>query len=128
MIELQLRVFLLQGLRHDLSPQPRARQDVGFIDGMDLQMRVGGKGNLGRDPGDTLDFRDGVDHRIPSDAVLPIARGRYGFFTFPEVQATDELANDDEVGAFRDLGFEWGGGEEGVGCEGCGSDVGVEPE
>jgi hypothetical protein len=125
MIELELGVLGLEGLGHDFPPEPRGREDVGLVDGVDDKGRVRGEGDLRCDPGDALNLIDTVDHRVPRDVLI---RRDTLLLARAKIDASDELADDDEVHVARDVRFERGVGEEGVGGEVGGADVGVQPE
>ena len=92
---------------------------------MDLQGRVGGQRQLGRDTRDPLDLLDAVDHSIPSDILV---RSDPGLLPFTEIQPPDQLTKDYNVHAMRDFRLERRRGDEGIGGEVCRSDISVQSE
>jgi hypothetical protein len=70
---------------------------------VDLQWRVGGQRQLGRDTRDPLDLLDAVDHSIPSDILI---RSDPSLLAFTEIQPSDQLTKDDDVHTLSDVGFE----------------------
>lgn len=89
---------------------------------MNLHWRVGGQSDLSCDACDTLDFGDTVDHCVPCGVWVGFD---VLFLAGAEIGAADEFADDYEVCALGDFGAERRVGEEGVGGEVCGADVGV---
>lgn len=78
-IQLQLRILLLDQFRHSLSPQPRRGEDVGLVNGVDGEGWGRGESDLSSDASDALDFGDGVGGGVHGDTVFP------GFFTVTKV-------------------------------------------
>ena len=125
MVELELRVFALQRLGHDLPPQTGAREDVGLVDRVDRQGRIGRERDLGGDARDALDLLDAVDHRVPRD-VLP--RRDVLLLALAKVDPADELAHDDDVDPFGDRLFQRRVDDQRVGRKVGRADVGVQAE
>lgn len=84
-LELEVREFAGHELRNRLAPESRGGEDVGLVDREDREGRVLRLGDLAGDARDALDFRDGVDHVVPSDAFV------VNLLALAEVDATDEL-------------------------------------
>lgn len=98
-VQLQLRVLVLQRLRRDFPPQPRAGKHICFVDGVDRQRRVCSQSNLSSNTGDALHFSDAVDHGVPSGVfhgTSPV------LLAGAEVGTSDELTYDDDIDTLCD--------------------------
>ncbi|SRR6266478_7155739 len=102
--KLDLRVFTLQHLGHDFSPQTRARQDVRLVYRVNRKRRVGRDSDLRCHARYALDLLDTINHSIPRYVLL---RRYVLLFALAKVDAPDELAHDDDVDADGDGFFQW---------------------
>jgi hypothetical protein len=124
-VELDLRVFALQRLGHDVPPQTRGRKHVCLVDRKDRERRIDREGDLRRHAGDALDLLDAVGHLVPRDVRL----GRdVLFLAFAKVEPADELADDDDIDALGDRLLQRRVDDERVGSKVARADVGVEAE
>ncbi len=89
---------------------------------MDRQWRVRCERDLCGHARDSLDFLHAVDHRVPRDVFL---WRDVLFLALAEVDAADELADDDDVDALRDGLLQRGVDDERVGGKVRRTDVGV---
>src|SRR5579859_5748804 len=82
------------------APELRDFEDVGLVDGGELLATLPRK--LKGDAGDADDFVAGVAHGVPGFAgfLVPLA-GR------AEVEAAEEFAHEENVGAIDDFGAQW---------------------
>ena len=95
------------------APELGDFEDVGLVDGGDFVAALGGE--LEGDAGDADDFGLGVAHGVDGFVGLLVPpAGR------AEVEAAEELADEEDVDVFGDLGAERGvGGERGEGERGA---------
>ena len=112
--ELNFRVLLLVHLRDDLLPQLAHLQDVGLLHG--AQSVASLLRRLEPDASDALNLGDGVDHGVETGAVAGLVRAEA--LGLAEVDASDEFADDHDVGALDDFALEGGRVDE------LGEDVG----
>src|SRR5690349_18180494 len=96
-VDLDVRELGLEVL-DDLPPEPRGRDDVGLVDAR--QAAPPGPGELEAQPDDAPDLGLRVRQRVPGDA-LPGGAGR--LLPLPEVDATGELPDDQQVDAGEEL-------------------------
>ncbi len=95
------------------APELRDLEDVGLVDGGELLAALAGE--LEGDAGDADDLVAGVAHGVDglAGSLVPPAG-------LAEVEAAEELADEEDVDAFGDLGAEGRvGGEGGVGDGGA---------
>lgn len=94
---------------------------------MDRQGWVRRQRNLRSNPRDPLHLPNAVYHSIPRGILggIPIGFRRVELLPFTKVQAADELSYDDEIDSLGDLLLQRAVGDEGIGSEGCRSDIGV---
>ncbi len=109
--ELDLRIFALQCLCHDFSPQPRARQDVRLVYRVDRKRRVGRDCDLRPHARYALHLFHTVDHGVPRYVLL---RRNVLLFALAKVDTADELAHNNDVDAFGDGFFQGRVDDEGV--------------
>lgn len=127
-VELQVRVLLLEHLRDDSPPEARGREDVGLVDRVDRERGVGALGEVRGEAGDALDFGDRVGAGVKGLGVRALGGASDGLAAVAKVDAADQLADDDDLGALGDVLLERGVGDEGGSGEDGGTDVGVEAE
>ena len=127
-VELEVRVLLVKHFLDDATPQPRSREDVGLVDRVDGEWRVGAFREVRGEAGDALDFGDRVGARVERFGVAALGRARDGLAAVAKVDAADQFADDDNLGPLGDVLLEGRVGDEGRGREEGGADVGVEAE
>lgn len=127
-VELEVRVLLVKRFLDDPTPQPRSREDVGLVDRVDGEWRVGAFREVRGEAGDALDFGDRVGARVERFGVAALGRARDGLAAVAKVDAADQFADDDNLGPLGDVLLEGRVGDEGRGREEGGADVGVEAE
>src|SRR5206468_12074019 len=94
-----------------LAPKGAALHHVRLVDRGHVPPPLGGK--LERNLADPADFRRHIDLGIET-AALPVWE-RFDAARLAEIDAADELAQDDEVNPARDLFAQWRGRREGRG-------------
>src|ERR1700676_3522053 len=91
----------------DFAPETRALQNIRLIDGE--QMQAAGASKLKCDAGDGLDLRLTVAHGV--ERVARAARAINGAW-LAEIQSAEQLAHDEDVGAFDDFFAQRRGGSQ----------------
>jgi hypothetical protein len=127
-VEGELRKFILEDARDDGAPEPARGEDVGLVDRVYGQRRVDGEGEVTGDTGYPLDFGDGVVASIPGGSRRGVGARQVGLLALAKVDAADELAKNDNIGALGEFLLERRMLEQRVGGEEGGPDVGVEVE
>ena len=97
---------------------------------MDRHRWVRCHGNLRGNSRDSLDFPNTVDHSIPGVILgsVPVWFRSVELLPLPEVQASNELSDNNEIDSLSDRLLQWAIGDEGVGGEGCRSNIGIQSE
>lgn len=121
-------MLLVKRLLDDPTPQPRSCEDVGLVDRVDREWRVGALCEVRGEAGDALDFGDRVGARVERFGVATFGRACDGFAAVAKVDSADQFADDDNLGPLGDVLLERRVGDEGRGREEGGADVGVEAE
>ncbi len=94
---------------------------------MDRHGWVRRQGDLRGNSCDSLDFPNAVYHSIPGGILggIPVWFRSVELLPLTEVQATDELSYNNEINSLCDLLLQRAIGDEGIGSEGCRSNIGV---
>lgn len=99
---LHLRELLLENLRHNLTPQPTRRENIGLVQTPHGERRVVLQGHVGGETGDAFDFGARVRLCVQCVAVAVV------FLAVAEVNTTSQFTDDVEVDAAADVGAEGG--------------------